>query len=303
MTTNRNNNLYRCQVTLEDGTVVYSEPATLTMDAPVNITAAPADNTTLEGSKAPFTVEADNVRAYRWYYRRNAEDSWHPTAMTGYTTNTLQVLVTANRDGYQYMCSMAGVDGTISNTEPATLYVTKCIQTQPTNKAAQIGETAVFTVEAQNVKSYQWIYRVNAESGWNNTGMDGNQTASLKVPMTAKRAGYQYKCKLTNNDGSILYTKEVTLFAAPKVTQQPTDVTVTTGEAAVFTVEATEVVSYQWQYSKNGGESWSNTSATGNTTPTLTVTNTKDGYMYRCAIVGAEKYVVYTDAVTLTVVE
>lgn len=58
-------------------------------------------------------------------------------------------------------------------------------------------------------------------------------------------------------------------------------------EYVYFTVTATGAsLSYQWQYSLNGGSTWSNSPASGNKTATLTVepTEARYGNMYRCRV-------------------
>lgn len=303
MVASRNHCQYRCRLTSVDGVVSYTEPATLTMDANVGISSMPTNQISLEGSKAQFTVSATDIRSYRWYYRRNAEDSWHATAMTGYVTDTLTVLAKANRNGYQYRCRLIGIDGSEMFTDPATLTITSCIISQPEKQCVAAGETAQFTVVAENVTSYQWLYRRSAENGWSNTGATGNKTSQLSVPMMVARNGYQYMCKLINNDGSILYTDVVTLYLRPTVTKQPEDLTVAAGQTAQFKVTADGVVSYQWQYARPGSNSWSSTSAAGNKTDTLSVTakSTNSGYRYRCKLVGTDGTVVFTDPATMTV--
>lgn len=73
-----------------------------------------------------------------------------------------------------------------------------------------------------------------------------------------------------------------------KITQQPTDVTVSENGEAVFTVKAegTEL-SYQWQFQPASiTTEWSNTSVTGATTSRLTIVASayRNGYKYRCVI-------------------
>ena len=94
-----------------------------------------------------------------------------------------------------------------------------------------------------------------------------------------------------------------TVKYAPAITTQPTSQTVTEGETATFTVEAsgTELLSYQWQQSTDNGNSWTNIDsanaaeyATGQTTTSM------NGYQYRCMVsnsVGS----VESNAATLTV--
>ena len=72
------------------------------------------------------------------------------------------------------------------------------------------------------------------------------------------------------------------------ITKQPVSATVKVGEVAKYSVTATgEGLTYQWQLSKNGGNTWSNTGVTGNKTSTITLPKAEvssDGFQYRCVV-------------------
>ena len=68
-----------------------------------------------------------------------------------------------------------------------------------------------------------------------------------------------------------------------------------------FTVTATGAESYQWQYSKNGGNTWLN-SPTGKTaTFSFTATTAMNGRQYRCVVTNSAGDTV-SNAATLTVI-
>ena len=57
--------------------------------------------------------------------------------------------------------------------------------TQPKNVMANVGDTATFKVVATGEGlTYQWQWRKNASSTWAATTVNGNKTATLKVPAT-----------------------------------------------------------------------------------------------------------------------
>ncbi len=62
-------------------------------------------------------------------------------------------------------------------------------------------------------------------------------------------------------------------------------------------------MTYQWQVSKNGGQSWSNTDLSGNTTATLKVVGSEavNGYQFRCVIKDTNGNTVTSNAAKLTV--
>lgn len=89
-----------------------------------------------------------------------------------------------------------------------------------------------------------------------------------------------------------------------KITQQPTDVTVSENGEAVFTVTATGTgLTYQWQFLPAGGGQWSDTSATGATTSQLTIQalSYRNGCKYRCVITDSSGNQVTSAEATLTV--
>lgn len=132
---------------------------------------------------------------------------------------------------------------------------------------------------------------------------------SLTVP-----EGSSLNCNgnLTNN-GTILAsggTLEGTLSngttpTTPNITEQPYDYTVTEGEDATFTVEASagsETLTYQWQQSTDNGSSWANIESETNASYTINSTNTSmNGYQYRCVVTGSGGVSVISQTATLTV--
>ena len=118
--------------------------------------------------------------------------------------------------------------------------------------------------------------------------------------------------KLTNN-GTILAsggTLEGTLSngttpTTPNITEQPYDDTVTEGEVATFTVEASagsETLTYQWQQSTDSGSSWTNIESATSASYTISSTATDmSGNQYRCVVKSASGVGVISDAATLTV--
>lgn len=91
----------------------------------------------------------------------------------------------------------------------------------------------------------------------------------------------------------------------PSITAQPEDQAVKLGTEACFSVTATgNGLSYRWQFSKDGGKTWSNsTSATqGYNTNTLIVVATKvrNGFCYRCKVTDQNNNEVLSDIALLT---
>ena len=118
--------------------------------------------------------------------------------------------------------------------------------------------------------SYQWQYSADGGKSWHNK--TGATSDAYTVTVKATYDGMLYRCKVTNSGGSV-YTAEARLTVLPKpvIVTQPAGQTAAEGKTATFTVTASgEGLSYQWQYSKDGGNNWYNKS--GATSASYTVT-------------------------------
>ena len=260
------------------------------------------------GKTAKFTVKATGTGLkYQWQYRTSSKGSWKNTTATGYKTATLSVAVTAARNNYQYRCKVTDQESRVVYSNAATLkVVTLKVIAQPANKYLPAGKTAKFTVKVSGTGlKYQWQYRTSSSGSWKNASAAGNKTATLSVPATATRNGYQYRCKITDKYGNVIYSNTATLkIVTLKITTQPSSVTLAKGKTATFKVVAKGTgLTYQWQYRTSAKGSWKKASATGNKTATLKVpvTAARNGYQYRCVITDKYGNVINSSAATLKV--
>ena len=71
----------------------------------------------------------------------------------------------------------------------------------------------------------------------------------------------------------------------PEITSHPQNATVNLGSSTTFSVKASGTnLSYQWQYSKNNGSSWTNWSGKTSSSVTVTGSSTNNGCLYRCVV-------------------
>ena len=304
-TVSRNGYQYRCRITDKYGNAIASKAATLKV---LGVKTQPADQNLLAGKTAKFTVSAVGTGlTYQWQYRTSAKALWKNTSATGSKTAALSVSATATKNGYQYRCKITDKYGNAVYSNAATLkIVTLKVTGQPANKFVPAGKTAKFTVKVSGTGvTYQWQYRTSAKGSWKVTSATGNKTATLSVAASAAKNGYQYRCKITDQYGNVIYSGAATLkIVTLKITTQPASVTLAKGKTAAFKVAANGTgLTYQWQYRTSAKGSWKNASATGNKTATLKVpvTATKNGYQYRCVITDQYGNVVSSNAATLTV--
>jgi len=298
-----NGRYLKCKVTDQYGNSVWTKEVRMQIKD-LAITAQPVSKTVKKGATAKFTVTPNGTTVtFQWQFRTSAKAAWKNTAATGSKTKTLSVPATAARNGYQYRCRIKDSEGNIVYSNAVTLSV-MAIKKQPVNKAVVAGKTAKFTVSVTGKSlRYQWQFRTSAKAAWKNTTATGSKTKTLSVSATAARNGYQYRCRVTDSDGNILYSKTVTLHVLA-IKTQPVSKAVVAGKTAKFTVSAVgKGLRYQWQYRASAKAAWKNTTATGSKTKTLSVpaAAAKNGYQYRCRITDSTGNVLYSNTVTLKV--
>ena len=263
----------------------------------------PADQTVGVGDTATFSVSAlGEVSSYQWKYSTDGT-KWNNVTIAGAKTADLAIAATAAKDGRQFKCVVTFADGQVIESEAATLNViANEITTQPADASAAQGTTATFTVAATNAASYQWQYSKDG-STWNKVTTASATTDTLEVAATATKSGRQYRCVVTFNNGTKATSDAATLtVAANAITSQPAAATVSAGQTATFSVEATNAASYQWYYSKNG-TTWYKVTTASATSADLKVAATaaKSGRQYRCTVTFENGATMKSSAAALTV--
>jgi Ig-like domain-containing protein len=143
--------------------------------------------------------------------------------------------------------SLAGCSG-LTNPGGTTQPVAPSLMVQPVSATVTAGQAATFSVAATGTApiSYQWRR--------NTANISGATAASYTIPATTTAdSGSKFDVVVRNNSGSIT-SSQATLTvnaatAAPAITTQPSNLTVTAGQAATFSVVAsgTAPLSYQWR--------------------------------------------------------
>ncbi len=297
----RNGYQYRCAITDAGGNKTYTRGVSLLVKS--LITVQPADVTVPVGETALFKVEVSGGdMTYRWEYRIPGYN-WRNCPMDGADTAALSVPAADFRNGYQYHCVITDSTGASVTSDVATLYILTRITSQPADKSAAVGDTAKFTVKATGAGlTYQWQYKAAGGTNWLSCSMEGNQTKTLSVPVTAARNGYQYRCRITDANGSKTYSNAAKLTVKTTITAQPADKSAPIGGTAKFTVKATGAgLTYQWQYYT--GSKWTNSGFTGNKTASLSVpvTVARNGQKYRCVVTDANGATVTSSTAVLKV--
>lgn len=208
------------------------------------ITAQPASTSVAVGKTATFSVTANGTAPLTYQWKKGSTSVG--TNSASYTTPA----TTSSDNGDKFSVTVTNSFGSITSST-ATLTVTAAatkpsITTQPANVTVNAGQTATFSVVATGTAplTYQWMQ---------GTTKVGTNSASYTTPATtSSNNGEKFSVTVSNSAGSTTSSTATltvnTPATKPSITTQPSNVTVTVGETATFTVVAngTAPLSYQW---------------------------------------------------------
>ena len=302
--------------TLEDE-IVVDDPMASPAAKP-QFTTQPVNGAAELNSAVTFTAAASDATSYQWQADKNNGKGW--SKLTNGTTwriattengTTLTFDATTARATYKFRCVATNDNGSTASNEVILIIGTLPeFTTPPEDAMAELNEMAVFTAEASNAESYEWQADKNNGKGWskltNGTTWQIAPTESgtgttLSFLATAARATYKYRCVAINADGSVESEEVFLVIGSPNTkpvfTSQPQNAVAAVNEMAIFTAEASNVDSYQWQADKNNGKGWSKltngttwqiTESEGGTTLSFTATDARATYKYRCVATNAD---------------
>jgi hypothetical protein len=268
------------------------------------VTTNPKDETVTQGQTATFTAAASSVPAatVQWQVYNSTTGQWDNltdgtladgTVVSGSTTDTLTLSnVQPSQDGTEYQAVFSNGAGS-STTTAATLHVqyAPIVTAQPSDQTVDVGQTATFTATAAaNPSTITVQWQVSTDDGKDWTAINNATSTTLTLNnVTASMNGYEYEAVFSNSIGSTTTTAAtLSVQFAPTVATNgnPSNLTVTQGQAATFTATASAnpAATVQWQVSSDGGVTWAPLSTGGNvtvatsttlalTTTTLTLTN------------------------------
>jgi hypothetical protein len=215
-----------------------------------SIATQPGNQSVTVGQTAMFSVTATGTAPLSYQWKKGG------TAIAGATASSYTTPATAIGDnGSTFLVVVSNAAGSQTSTS-ATLTVTAAatapaITTQPSNQTVTAGQTATFSVTATGSAplSYQWKK--------NGTAIAGATGATYVTPATVIGDNASTFLVVVSNSVGSQTSSAATLTvsavaAAPVITVQPSNQSVTVGQTATFSVTATgsAPLSYQWQ--KNG---------------------------------------------------
>ena len=181
------------------------------------------------------------------------------------------------------------------------------IKSQPKSVFANVNSTAEFTISVSGNKiTYQWQYSKDNGKTWINCSNTSSKTNTLNLVAATNRNNYLYRCVIKDANGFTAVSKAATLTIKTKleITKQPESVTAEINKTAEFKVQATgNNLKYQWQYSKDNGGYWINSSNPSSTTDTfnLVAAANRNNFLVRCVITDEYGETIESDSTILTI--
>ena len=282
--------LYRCVVKNSSGSVTSSAVRLTVTDAKPVILTQPANASAALGASVTMKVAAGGSGlSYQWQFSKNNGSSW--SNWSGKTTASISFAASSTNNGCLYRCVVKNSYGSVTSNS-AKLTVTgssgkPAITSQPSSVYTTLGSSVTMSVTASGSGlSYQWQFSKDSGGHWYD--WSGKTTASISFPASLTNNGCLYRCVVKNSAGSVnsASARLTVTNARPNILVQPENATVAKGSDTSFSVYAWSngAMSYQWQFSKDGGTTWYNWS--GKTSSLLQVTGsaTNNGCLYRCVV-------------------
>jgi Secretion system C-terminal sorting domain len=286
-------------------------------------------------------IYAINYTSFQWQLSTDGGNSWQPLSPTDTTTYLIGTYPggtniaiknpTSAQNGYKFRVVIYNTCNISATSTVCTISVQTCaspsstIQSQSSSISRFEGQSAIFSVQATNVSSYEWYYYKATDTvnrffvNPADTTFTGQNTnvLTLKYAKTSYD-GYSFFCGLFNGCALPVRTNlaKLTVQTCNPVTAviqaQPLNSLVNTGASATFSINVTTPnIFYRWEVKKTTANAvWSaifisDTTFTGQQSPTLVVNYAKydyNGYKYRCRAFNCAGGSVYSDSALLTVI-
>lgn len=281
---------YRCVVSGScSPTTVTSNVVAVSIGGPT-IAVQPVNTTVCQNSDTVLTVIASGSLTYQWEESTNSGSTWGPLSNTGIysgvTTSKLKFTNTTGINNNQYRCVVTSSCGSTTSATATITIQSPIASNTLTGGTVCAGSNLTLTGNAVTSASYQW-YLDNAGVYTAISGATGqNHTISVNTSQNYKRRVTVATC---TNLSAVL---AVTPASAYAITTQPATTTTQCSGTATISVVATNVTSYQWQISTDGGTNYSSVGASGvysgvtTNTLSINVNPSLSGNRYRIRLTG-----------------
>jgi hypothetical protein len=288
---------YRCIATNSLGSAT-SAAATLTV---ITTSAAPAvilqpvSQSVTSGSNVTFLVDFSGTPTPACQWQKNSVN------ISGATAKSLTLNAASLADsGSTYRCVATNTAGSATSAV-ATLTVTAAsavpvFTLQPINRGLFVGSNVTFSVDFSGTPTPTCQWQKNS------VNISGATAKSLTInALVLADSGSTYRCVATNSAGSVISaTATLTVTAAsaaPAITIQPVNQSVTSGSNVTFSVNYSGVPTPTCQWQKNGINM---AGATASSLSLTSVSPADSGSAYRCTVTNSSG-VATSNAATLSV--
>ncbi|MCE3279860.1 MAG: Ig-like protein, partial [Bacteroidetes bacterium] len=288
---------YRAQVQNSSCTPVYSAEAIIAID-PVTVGGTVAGGTTVCTGANSGNLTSGGGRVgtiLKWQYSTDGGATWNDTAVT---TTTLGYLnLTATRlyrvQVQSGACATAFSSAATVTVNPASVGGTTSPATTTVCSGANGG---TITLAGHTGTIIRWEFSIDGGATWTNVT---NATTSLTY--TNLTTSTQYRVRIQSNPCTAVYSSiaDVTVVASSIGGTVTANATVCSGtNSGTLTLAGNAGAVQFWQFSTNGGASYTNIA---NTTNTLTYTNLTTTTLYRANVRNGSCTAVNSSVATITV--
>lgn len=280
-----NDNRFRLVVSNPCSTTpVNSAPAMLMVGAGPSITGQPVNTTACIGGGATYSISvAGPASTFQWQVSIDGGITWSNITTGGNNSilNLSSLSASDNNNRYRCQVTDCGIT-TASNAATLTMVAAASITGQPGSITVCAGSDVSFTATASGT-SYQWQVSNDNGTTWNDIP-GANATILTLQAVSASQNNTTYRLVVGNCGTSTINSNSATLTvnSPAAISAQPADVTVCEGTTASFSVTASGTsLSYQWQVSNDGGNTWSNISGANSNSydlPAPAVTDNNNRY-------------------------
>ncbi len=301
---------YNCVVSLS-GCPTISDNAAVTVAGDAVFINQPQDANVPEGGSVQFNILVEGFSNYTYQWQRNGVDLVNGGAISGATTQAVNINPVQPGDAGSYRCVVTSIAaGCDTLSDSATLSVfTSCtppsITQQPASDAGCQGETLQLSVAATGVSlTYQW--RIGTTNLTNDGHYSGTTTATLTISnATPADNAANYNCVISSAGACPVTSSNasITVTAFPSISQQPVSQDVCEDGTIGLSVTASgSSLTYQWR--RGTTDLVDNGRISGSTTASLSISNAVPGDAgsdYNCVITAGGQCTVVSNNAAVTV--
>jgi len=325
---------YRLSAKTSTCSIIYTNPATLTVEGPIVISGQPVDANICANSDTTFTVAVTNqgsgTMSLQWQVSSDAGVNWldlsADSTYAGVDSTTL--VMTDVESGFGGRCyrleittgACTAADAFYSDMACLTVEGPIAFTTQPADFTQCSESPVTFTAGVSNGGTgtllWQWQESTNGTT-WNDLVNDANyngvQTDTLSISNVASKGGNKYRTIVATGQCSTITSTAATLTVEGPITflVQPQDTTQCSGSTVTFDATVSNAgsgtLALQWEVSTDGGITWNALANdgvyNGVTTNSLAIVDVagKYDYQYRAVASTATCTAIPSQAATLTV--